>query len=52
MARKNFDTIVAQSSKNTEAFLKLMSDVYAPITGRVSLAVEKVRQSAPASVAA
>lgn len=46
LLRKNFDSIVAQGSKNTEAFLKLASEVVAPISGRVSLAVEKVRQAA------
>lgn len=46
MARKNFDTAVAYGSKNTEAMLKLASDVMAPLSGRVSLAVEKVRQAA------
>lgn len=46
MARKNFDTAVAYGSKNTEAMLKLASDVVAPLSGRVSLAVEKVRQAA------
>ena len=46
LLRKNFDSVVAQGSKNTEALLKLASEVVAPISGRVSLAVEKVRQAA------
>jgi len=46
LVRKNFDSAVAHSSKNSEAMLKLMSDVFAPISGRVSMAVEKVRQTA------
>lgn len=46
MVRKSFDTAVAYGSKNSEAMLKLASDVAAPISGRVSVAVEKVRQSA------
>jgi len=45
LVRKNFDTAVAYSSKNSEAMLKLMSDTFAPISGRVSLAVEKVRST-------
>ncbi|GFM27301.1 phasin family protein [Novosphingobium sp. PY1] len=45
MMRKNFDSAVAYSSKNSEAMLKLMSDVMAPISGRVSMAMEKVRQT-------
>ena len=44
MMRKNFDTAVACGARNSEAMLKLMSDVAAPISGRVSLAVEKIRQ--------
>lgn len=46
LVRKNFDTAVAYGSKNTEAVLKLASEILAPISGRVSVAVEKVRQSA------
>lgn len=42
--RRNFDTAVAYGSKNTEAVLKLASEVAAPLSGRVSVAVEKVRQ--------
>jgi phasin family protein len=41
LARKNFDSMVAQTSKSTEAMLKLMNDVMAPLSTRVSLAVEK-----------
>lgn len=46
MMRKNFDSAVAYGSKNSEAMLKLMSDSMAPLSGRVSMAVEKVRQAA------
>lgn len=46
IARKNFDSAVAYSSKNSEAMLKLMSDVMAPLSGRVSIAMEKVRHAA------
>lgn len=52
MVRKNFDNAVAYGSKNSETFLKLMSDVMAPLSGRVSLAVEKARQVAPMSAPA
>lgn len=45
MMRKNFDSAVAYGSKNSEAMLKLVSDVMAPISGRVSLAVEKARSA-------
>jgi phasin family protein len=51
-ARKNFDSAVAYGSKNSEAMLKLMSDMFAPLSGRVSLAVEKARQVAPLSATA
>ncbi|HKT85181.1 MAG TPA: phasin family protein [Novosphingobium sp.] len=44
MMRKNFDSAVAYGSKNSEAVLKLVSDAMAPISGRISLAMEKVRQ--------
>jgi len=46
MFRKSFDSAVAYGSKNTEAMLKIASDAIAPISSRVSLAVEKVRQVA------
>lgn len=43
LLRKNFDVAVASASKNTEAMLKLVNDVVTPISGRVTLAVEKVK---------
>jgi hypothetical protein len=46
LVRKNFDTAVANGSKNSEALLKLFSDTFAPISGRVSIAVEKARSAA------
>jgi hypothetical protein len=46
IARRNFDAIVATSSKNTEAFLKLANDSFAPISGRVNLAAEKLAKVA------
>ncbi|KHK92515.1 phasin family protein [Novosphingobium malaysiense] len=45
MMRKSFDSAVAYSSKNSEAMLKLASDVMAPISGRVSMAMEKARST-------
>ena len=45
MVRKNFDSAVAYGSKNSEAVLKLVSDVLAPISGRVSIAIEKARST-------
>lgn len=46
LLRRNFDSAVAYGSKNSEAFLKLTNDTFAPISSRVSVAVEKVRASA------
>ena len=46
IARRNFDMFVATSSKNTEAFLKLANDAFAPLTGRVEVATEKLAKVA------
>lgn len=46
LVRKSFDTAVAYGSKNTEAMLKIASEAFAPLSSRVSIAVDKVRQSA------
>jgi len=44
--RRNFDALVATSSKNTEAVMKLANDTFAPISGRVNLAAEKLAKVA------
>ena len=41
LARRNFDHAVALSSKSSESLLKLANEVFAPISNRVSLAVDK-----------
>jgi len=46
LARRNFETAVATGSKNSEALLKLVNEAFAPISGRVSLAVDKIKQAA------
>lgn len=46
MMRKQFDAAVAATSKNSEAMLKLASEAFQPISNRVSLAVEKIKQAA------
>lgn len=46
LARRNFDTAVAFGSKNSEAMLKLVNDAFAPLSNRVSVAVEKIKQTA------
>ncbi|MFM5930847.1 MAG: phasin family protein [Novosphingobium sp.] len=46
LMRRNFDAAVAAGSKNTEAMFKLTNDAFAPISSRVSLAVEKFSKAA------
>ena len=46
IARRNFDAFVAASSKNTEALVKLASDSFAPLSGRVNVAAEKLAKVA------
>lgn len=46
LLRKQFDAAVATSSKNSEAMLKLATEAFQPISTRVSLAVEKMKQAA------
>jgi phasin family protein len=46
IARRNFDAVVAYGSKRTEAWVKLYNDAFAPISNRVSVAVEKVKTAA------
>lgn len=44
--RSSFDSIVAETSKTTEAVLKLAGEVAQPISNRVAVAVEKVKVAA------
>lgn len=44
IARRNFDALVATSSKNVEAAMKLANESFAPISGRINLAAEKISQ--------
>jgi hypothetical protein len=44
--RRNFDAAVASGSKRSEAIVKLAGEAYAPLSSRVSLAIEKVKQAA------
>ena len=46
LLRRNFDAAVATGSKNTEAMFKLTNEAFAPISTRVSMAVEKVSKAA------
>ena len=42
IARRNFDALVATSSKGSEAFMKLMNESFAPLSGRMNAAAEKI----------
>jgi len=44
--RRSFDHAVATGSKNTEAWIKLTNDAFAPLTSRVSEAVDKMNKLA------
>jgi len=46
IVRKNIDSAFKLGTKNTETMFKLAGEVTAPISGRVNLAVEKVRKAA------
>jgi phasin family protein len=46
LIRKQFDSAVATSSKNSEAVLKLANEAFQPISNRVSIAVEKIKHAA------
>ena len=45
-ARKGFDTAVAQGSKNTEAMVKLVSDMFQPISNRIAATTELFKKAA------
>jgi hypothetical protein len=44
--RRNFETAIAYGSQNSEAVLKLTNEAIAPLSGRVTLAVEKLKKVA------
>ena len=44
--RRSFDSVVATSSKNTEAWIKLTNEAFAPLTSRMSEAVDKMNKMA------
>ncbi|HZV09825.1 MAG TPA: TIGR01841 family phasin [Novosphingobium sp.] len=46
LLKKHFDSAVAASSKQSEALLKLASEVSAPLSNRVSIAVETIKKAA------
>ncbi len=46
MMRRSFDAAVAASSKNSEAMLKLVNEAFAPLSSRMSIAMEKIKFAA------
>lgn len=44
--RTAFDSMVAETSKNTEAFIKLAGDAAQPVSNRVAVAMEKIKTAA------
>jgi phasin family protein len=46
IARRNFDAAVARASKNVEVSMKLASEVFAPLSNRMSLAAERLSKAA------
>ena len=46
LARKGFDTAVAQGSKNTEAMVKLVNEMFQPIWNRIAVTTELFKQAA------
>ena len=43
LARRNVDAAVAQTSRNIEQMMKLANDMFAPLSTRASMAMDKVR---------
>ena len=46
LARRNFDAVVSFGSQRTEAWVKLYTEAFAPISNRVSVATEKFSKAA------
>jgi phasin family protein len=46
LARKSFDTAIAQGSKNTEALVKLANDMFQPISNRFAVAADYFKKAA------
>ncbi|MGB3165460.1 MAG: phasin family protein [Alteraurantiacibacter sp.] len=44
--RRNFDAMIAATSKNTDRAMKLANDTIAPLSGRVNVAAEKMSKVA------
>ena len=46
LARRNFDAAMSYGSKRSEEIVKLYNDAFAPISSRVSVAAERIKQAA------
>ena len=46
LARKGFDAAVAQGSKNTEAMVKLVSEMFQPISNRIAATTDLFKKAA------
>jgi phasin family protein len=46
IARRNFDAMVATGTKNSEMMMKMVNDMFAPLSGRVNVAVDKISKAA------
>lgn len=46
LAKKGFDTAIAQGSKNTEAMVKLVSEVFQPISNRIAVTTDLFKKAA------
>ena len=46
LARRNLDTLVARTSKNAEVMMKLSNDMFAPLSSRASVAMERLNKAA------
>jgi phasin family protein len=46
LAKKGFDTAIAQGSKNTETLVKLVSEMFQPISNRVAVTTDLFKKAA------
>ena len=46
IARRNLDTIVARTSQNAQVMMKLANDMFAPLSTRASVAMERFNKAA------
>jgi phasin family protein len=46
IAKKSFDTAIAQGSKNTESMVKLVSEMFQPISNRIAVTTDLFKKAA------